>query len=185
MRILNLDGSVTFDETAPVAAAPPSHAAELRTLPAPAGLSPVHLVRLDLLDANNRVVSDNFYWKESNQDDLTALDSIPDVELEGRIVRRDAGGKCLLDVTLSNPTRDIAVMAHLQLRNPRTNRRVLPVYLFRELRLAASRREPHDDYRSILGGPGRNAPARRGRRLERHGQSHGLSRRRRFSDCYQ
>ena len=62
------------------------------------------------------------------QDDLTALDTLPDVELEGRIVRRDAGGKCLLDVTLSNPTRNVAVMAHLQLRNQRTNQRVLPVY---------------------------------------------------------
>ena len=38
------------------------------------------------------------------------------------------GGNCRLDLTLSNPTRNIAVMAHVQLRNQRTNRRVLPVY---------------------------------------------------------
>jgi beta-mannosidase len=48
--------------------------------------------------------------------------------LQGRVARRDAGGACLLDVTLSNPTRNVALMAHVQLRNQRTNQRVLPVY---------------------------------------------------------
>jgi hypothetical protein len=128
VRILNLDGSVKFDETAPVPAAPPSGAVELRALPAPAGLSAVHFVKLELMDPGGKVVSDNFYWKETTQDDLTALDTVPDVELEGRIVRRDAAGNCLLDVTLTNPARNAAVMAHLQLRNQRTNQRVLPVY---------------------------------------------------------
>jgi beta-mannosidase len=96
-------------------------------LPTPAGLSAVHFVKLELLDRDGKVVSDNFYWKETAQDDLTALDRIPDAELEGRIVRRDARGGCRLDLTLSNPTRNIAVMAHVQLRNQRDNRRVLPV----------------------------------------------------------
>jgi len=128
VRILNLDGSTKYDETAPVPEAPASSALELRPLPTPAGLSAVQLVKLELIDPNGKVVSDNFYWKETAQDDLTALDTIPDVELEGRIARRDAGGNCLLDVTLSNLTRNIAVMAHLQLRNQRTNQRVLPVY---------------------------------------------------------
>jgi hypothetical protein len=91
-------------------------------------LSAVHFVKLELLDSNGKIVSDNFYWKETTLDDLTALDKMPDVELEGHIIRRDAGGNCLLDVTLSNPTQNVAVMAHLQLRNPRTNQRVLPVY---------------------------------------------------------
>jgi len=81
-----------------------------------------------LLDPNGKVVSDNFYWKETSQDDLTSLDTIPDVELDGRVVRHDAGGNCKLDVTLTNPTRSIAVMAHVQVRNQRTNQRVLPVY---------------------------------------------------------
>ena len=128
VRILNLDGSTKYDETAPAPEAPASAALELRPLPTPAGLSAVQLVKLELIDPNGKVVSGNFYWKETAQDDLTALDTIPDVELEGRIVRRDAGGNCLLDVTLSNPSKNVAVMAHLQLRNQRTNQRVLPVY---------------------------------------------------------
>jgi hypothetical protein len=128
LRILNLDGSVKFDETAAIPAAPASAALELRTLPTPAGLSAVHFVKLELMDSNGKAVSDNFYWKEMVEDDLRALDTIPDVELEGRVSRRDAGGNCQLELKLSNPTRNIAVMAHVQLRNQRTNQRVLPVY---------------------------------------------------------
>jgi beta-mannosidase len=128
LRILNLDGSVKFDETAGIPVAPGSGALELRALPTPAGLSAVHFVKLELMDANGKAVSDNFYWKEMVADDLRKLDSIPDVELEGRVERRDAGGNCRLELTLSNTTHNIAVMAHVQLRNQRTNRRVLPVY---------------------------------------------------------
>ncbi|MBS1875667.1 MAG: glycoside hydrolase family 2 [Acidobacteria bacterium] len=128
VRLVNLDGAVQFDETAAVGTAGVSRATELRTLPSPDGLSAVHFVKLELMDRTGRVVSDNFYWKEAKQDDLTAMDTLPDVELVGSVVRRDGAGKCVLDVTLRNPGRVAAVMAHLQLRNAKTNQRVLPVY---------------------------------------------------------
>jgi beta-mannosidase len=51
-----------------------------------------------------------------------------DVTLNAKIARHDASGKVLLEVTLTNPTSHIAVMTHLQLRNQRTNERVLPVF---------------------------------------------------------
>ena len=49
-----------------------------------------------------KLVSENFYWRETTQDDLTALDSIPDAQLDGKIVRRDAGGNIVLELTLTN-----------------------------------------------------------------------------------
>jgi beta-mannosidase len=128
VRMVSLDNSVQYDETAAVASAPASSAVQLAALPTPARLSAVHFVKLELLDAGGKVVSDNFYWKERVEDDLKLLDTIPDVELEGKMARHDAGGNCRLEVTLSNPTNNIAVMAHVQLRNQRTNQRVLPVF---------------------------------------------------------
>jgi hypothetical protein len=44
------------------------------------------------------------------------------------VKRRDAGGRCLLDVAVRNPSDKIALMAHLQLRRKSTGERVLPVY---------------------------------------------------------
>ncbi len=42
--------------------------------------------------------------------------------------RKDANGKCLLTVTLTNPTTNVAVMAHVQLRRKHSGQRVLPVF---------------------------------------------------------
>jgi Exo-beta-D-glucosaminidase Ig-fold domain/Glycosyl hydrolases family 2/Glycosyl hydrolases family 2, sugar binding domain len=128
VQIYNLDGTKKYDETAPVPTAAATAATRLAAVPSPEGLSPVHFVKLDLLDAAGKIVSDNFYWRETVANNFTALDTIPDVALDSKIKRHDANGKCLLDVTLTNPTKNVAVMAHVQLRNQRTNARVLPIF---------------------------------------------------------
>ncbi len=129
VRVLNLDGSVQLDRSVPVSAKP-SAATDAGAIDFPAGLSPVHFVKVELHDASNRLVSDNFYWRAlpASPDDFKALDTMPVAALDAAVTRHDAGGKCLLDVTLTNPTKIIAVMAHLQLRRQSTGARVLPVY---------------------------------------------------------
>ncbi len=127
VQIYNLDGTKKSDTTVPIASAPASAATDLGAISFPADVSPVHFVKLELRDAAGKIVSDNFYWRETVQDNFTALDTMPDVTLEAKITRHDTGGKLLLDVTLTNSTAHVAVMAHLQLRNQRTNARVLPV----------------------------------------------------------
>jgi beta-mannosidase len=129
IRVLDLDGSLRSDRTVAVDARA-SAATDAGAVEFPPDVSAVHFVRLDLSDASGRPVSDNFYWRglPASPDDLTALDTLPNAPLDARIVRHDAGGKCLLDVTLSNPAKVIAVMAHVQLRRQGSNERVLPVY---------------------------------------------------------
>ena len=77
------------------------------------------------------MLSSNFYWlgTPDHPDDLTALNKLPMValtakveELEGKIA-----GQRLLEVTLHNPTHNLAVMAHVQLRR-KSGVRVLPVF---------------------------------------------------------
>ncbi len=128
LRVFNLDGAPQTDDSFPVPSAPASRAADLGEIMFPAKSSPVHFVKLELADAAGKIVSDNFYWHETVADNLTALDTMPEVTLDPKMVRHDAAGKVLLDVTLSNPTTHIALMTHVQLRNRRTNARVLPAY---------------------------------------------------------
>jgi beta-mannosidase len=128
VRIFNLDGASKYDQTKEIASVPASQSLNMGAIQFPNGLSAVHFVKFDLLDSSNNVISDNFYWRENTADDLTAMDTLPDVQLDSNITRHDARGNCLLDVTLSNTTPSVAVMAHLQLRNARTDQRVLPVY---------------------------------------------------------
>jgi beta-mannosidase len=127
VRVINMDSSVVSDKTTPVSAKP-SCATDLGPIQFPAGLSAVHFVKTELLDAGGRIVSDNFYWRGTNANDLTALATLPPAPIEGNIQRHDAGGKCLLDVTLSNPSKVAALMIHIQLRKQSSNERVLPVY---------------------------------------------------------
>jgi beta-mannosidase len=129
VRVFNLDGSLKSDQTTPITA-PASAATDVGAIDFPADLSLVHFVKLELKDADGKLVSDNFYWRAlpANAADYTALDKIASAQLAATIKRHDAGGKLLLDVTLSNPTKVIAVMAHLQLRRSDTRARVLPVY---------------------------------------------------------
>ena len=129
VRVFNLDGAMKSDHTTPISAKA-SAVTDAGAIDFPEDLSPVHFVKLELKDASGKIVSDNFYWRAlpTNAVDYTSLDKIASAQLDAKITRHDADGKCLLDVTLSNPTQVIAVMAHIQLRRADTGARVLPVY---------------------------------------------------------
>ena len=62
------------------------------------------------------------------QDDLQALNTLPTVALEIEASRHDSAGKCLIGATVRNPTKSVALMAHLQLRKAHSGQRVLPVF---------------------------------------------------------
>ena len=129
LSIYNLDGSLAsrYDVKTEAAA---SAASNLGAVKWSEKLSPTHFVKLQLKDALGKTLSENFYWRtlKNQGKDLSELESLPPVLLESSVTRHDADGKCLLDVTLSNPTDKIALMAHLQLRRSDTGARVLPVY---------------------------------------------------------
>ncbi|MGB9144854.1 MAG: sugar-binding domain-containing protein [Acidobacteriaceae bacterium] len=108
----------------------PDTAIDLGPTPLPDSLSAVYFVELQLADAQGNVVSRNLYWKPnpSQGQDLTPLNQLPTVNLQGSIARHDENGRLRLTVTLTNPTRTMALMAHLQLRQKISNARVLPVF---------------------------------------------------------
>ncbi|MGH8023593.1 MAG: glycoside hydrolase family 2, partial [Limisphaerales bacterium] len=135
--VFNLDGSLKYSHVEILSAAP-SAATDGGRIQFPDGLSPVHFVRLELRDARNRLISDNFYWRAARQnrgagpsdfdDNFQALNGLPNVPLVVRATNRQKNGQCLLKVSVRNPTHSIALMAHLQLRQAQSGRRVLPVF---------------------------------------------------------
>lgn len=127
--IYNLDGSLAYRHETPVTA-PADRATSLGQIEFPALLSTVHFLKLELRDAEGRLLSTNFYWRAQPEhpDDLTDLAKLPMVTLVAKVDRKDADGKRLFTVTLHNPTTNVAVMAHLQLRRQHSGDRVLPVY---------------------------------------------------------
>jgi beta-mannosidase len=128
VTIFNLDSSVMTQNDVDVKAVP-SAATDLGPIALPANLSPVYFMKLELRDADGKLISDNFYWRSSaDPDNLQDLNKLPTVTLEATATRKDAHNKCLVHVTLRNPGSQIAVMAHVQLRRDRTGGRVLPVF---------------------------------------------------------
>ena len=129
LTIFNLDGKVALKQDFTVNAKA-SFATDLDAVKWPENRSSVYFVKLELHDAAGKLLSDNFYWKAvaAHPDNLSDLNKLPNVTLDTKIVRRDANGKCLIEVTLQNSSSQIAVMAHLQLRRQKSNVRVLPVY---------------------------------------------------------
>ena len=129
VSVYNLDGSrQSMRELACTAA--PSLATDLGAIDWPPALSRVHFVRLKLVGAQGELLSDNFYWRAlpADPDNFQALNQLPATVLDAGVARRDADGKCLLEVSLHNRSGNVALMAHLQLRRRRTDERVLPVY---------------------------------------------------------
>jgi hypothetical protein len=104
-------------------------------LPEPEHRGIVMFVELQLKDAQGNVVSRNLYWKAnpSSGEDLSRMDMMPPEKLTATVVRKDDGvvefhGRLGLDVTLTNPGKNMALMTHLQLRQQGTGERILPVF---------------------------------------------------------
>jgi beta-mannosidase len=85
---------------------------------------------LGLSDSTAKSISENFYWLNGpgRGDHFAALNTMPAVELDPSLGRVDKDGTSTITVTLHNPSPNIALMVHLQLRRQTDNTRVLPVF---------------------------------------------------------
>jgi Exo-beta-D-glucosaminidase Ig-fold domain/Glycosyl hydrolases family 2, sugar binding domain/Glycosyl hydrolases family 2/Glycosyl hydrolases family 2, TIM barrel domain len=124
VAVYNLDGTLVYQHETKADAAPEG-ATDLGPVDFPASLSAVHFIQLELRSSAGELLSTNFYWRAQpdHKDDLTALNQMPITELKATATRD--GNQ--VHVTLSNPTTQVALMAHLQLRR-KTGARVLPAY---------------------------------------------------------
>lgn len=129
VTIYNLDGSLRHSQTNLVTAAA-SAATPAGAVGFPDSLSPVHFVKLELRDPHQRLLSENFYWRNTpaHEDDFQPLSTMPVAAIEVEATRHERAGKTVLDVVLRNPSHAIALMTHLQLRKAHSGARVLPVF---------------------------------------------------------
>jgi hypothetical protein len=143
VAVIGLDGQTVIQHDYPVTAAADA-AMSLGVFDWTSALAGTHFIKLELHDAAGKLLSQNLYWhaQASTPDDLTDLNKLPEVALEAQVARTDADGKTTVTVTLHNPGKDVALMAHLQLRRAKSGERVLPAYA-------------SDNYISLLGGESR------------------------------
>lgn len=127
VRIYNLDG--TLQQTvAHELSASASAVTDCGVISFKNSLSTVHFLQLKLTNDAQQTFSQNFYWRGLDEDNLTMLDSLPAADLSVTAHRLINGSEAQIAVTIKNPSRVVALMTHLQLRNAKTGQRVLPVY---------------------------------------------------------
>jgi hypothetical protein len=129
VAVYNLNGTLAYEHETKVTAEP-DVATGLGPIDFPATVSPVHFIKLELDDMAGKPLSSNFYWRSlpAHPDDFTALNQLPKVTLDAKVASEDDGGERTLTVTLHNPSKNIALMAHMQLRRQKSGKRVLPVF---------------------------------------------------------
>ena len=126
--VYDLNGKRVYQHESKLTAEP-DVATDLGPLEFPDNLSAVHFIQLELHDAAGKLLSSNFYWRAVpwNPNDYTSLNKMPMVTLTAEVQSREVEGKRVLTVTLHNPSANVALMAHLQLRRA-SGERVLPAF---------------------------------------------------------
>ena len=149
---------------------PPDSSNKVFELPPVPGISTTYFVRLQLHNPDGGLVSDNFYWLSTKLDtldwshkqdtvytpqkefaDLTGLQSLPQVQLETKIVAKDGSGdqQKTTRVMLTNPSKSLAFMVHLRVTDGEGGPDIVPVFW-------------DDNYVSILPGETRHVAVRYG-----------------------
>jgi hypothetical protein len=124
VEILNLDGTVKWEKSAAVDSTEDSVVAPI-TMEYPEELSPVHFIRLKLT-RGDAVVSENFYWRGTEENNYTALRSLPKVSLGAMTRVEKQGSRWMLKTEINNISKHPALMVHLKVVRSKNSDRILP-----------------------------------------------------------
>jgi len=124
VELRNMNGTVVWKKEASLDSAVDS-TISCFPMEYPAGLTPVHFLRLEL-KRGGRVVSENFYWRGLEEDDFRALRELPKVKLEAATRREHGAGRWQLITELHNPSARPALMVRLKVVRDTSGDRILP-----------------------------------------------------------
>jgi len=124
LEILNLDGAKVSTKSVSVDSPEDSVQSPI-DLTFPAGLTPVHFLRLTL-SKGATVLSTNFYLRGIYEDDYRAIRELPKVTLTATTTSQRNGDTWLLTTVLQNSTATPALMVRLKAVRETAGDRILP-----------------------------------------------------------
>ena len=173
VKVYNFDLSEKFSQEK-ILNIPEDSSVKVLTLPEISGLSTTYFLKLELLDAESKLISSNFYWLSTVKEepdwiaslwyvtptksfaDFKELQNLPQVELnasvkfeKGEVV---CGQECPRQegkaiVAIENPSKSLAFMVRLKINKGKAGEEILPVFW-------------EDNYFSLLPGEKREITAR-------------------------
>jgi hypothetical protein len=124
VQLVNSDGAVKWEKSAALDSAEDSTAVPFH-MEYPAGLTPVHFIRLELRQGPN-LVSDNFYWRGVEEENYRALRSLPKAAVSAVTTSERRGDRWFLSTVLTNSSPAVALMVRLKAVREKTGDRILP-----------------------------------------------------------
>ncbi len=123
-EVLNLDGSLRWEKTAPVDSAEDSTVSPIK-MEYPAGLTAVHFLRLKLA-RGGETVSENFYWRGIKEGDYRALRTLAQADVGAATRAELHDGRWRLTTELRNVSGTPALMVRVKAVREKTGDRILP-----------------------------------------------------------
>jgi hypothetical protein len=123
-EILNLDGTRQWERTATLDAAEDSVQAAIK-LEYPAGLTPVHFIRLKLT-RGGQAISDNFYLRGLEEYNFKAIRDLPKVQVTAAVKTERQGARWVLTAELQNKSSQPALMVRVGAVREKSGDRILP-----------------------------------------------------------
>ena len=123
-EILNLDGSVMWQQSAPLDLREDSVAQPIH-LAYPAALSAVHFIRLKLTRGET-AISENFYWRGLEAGNYRALRQLPPAQIQADTRTARQGSQWVLTTDLQNSGAAPSLMIRLKAVRASTGDRILP-----------------------------------------------------------
>lgn len=123
-ELLNLDGSLRWQKSAELSSREDSIETPIH-IEYPAGLSPVHFIRLRLTRGSD-VISENFYWRGLEPGDYRALRQLGQAEVKAATEQQRHNGQWELTTTLENRSAIPALMVRLKVVRDNSGDRILP-----------------------------------------------------------
>ena len=141
VEILNLDGSKQWGKSATLDSAEDSVNSCI-TMEYPAGLTPVHFLRLNLT-RGSEPVSTNFYLRGIEEGNYRSIRALPKVKLEARVLIEQHGDIWYLTNSVRNVSGQPALMVRLKAVRATSGDRILPAIY-------------SDNYIALMPGEGRS-----------------------------
>lgn len=123
-EILNADGSVQWQKSAPVDTAEDSVVRPM-AITFPSNLTAVHFIRLKLT-RGSELISENFYWRGIEEGNYQALTELPKVKLSAKTEVVAQGSQWVLTTKLKNISNSPALMVHVKGVRSKSGDRILP-----------------------------------------------------------
>jgi hypothetical protein len=124
VQLINSDGAVKWEKSATLDSAEDTMQSPFK-MEYPAGLTPVHFIRLELRQGQ-KLVSDNFYWRGVEEENYRALRTLPKVAIDASTTTERRADRWFLTTTLSNASQTPALMVRLKAVREKTGDRILP-----------------------------------------------------------